>query len=162
MIYGRRFTLLTDHKPLLSIFGSKKGIPAYTASRLQRWALTLLAYDFEIKYVKTTDFGQADVLSRLIAKQQAKTDDEEIVIASFSASEHENEELILDVLATNIDSFPITSDEIMDETATDELLQQVIDFTKNGWPRKCPENRLSAYFNKRDSLSLVHARRRST
>ncbi|KAH7726112.1 hypothetical protein AAVH_06300 [Aphelenchoides avenae] len=162
MIYGRRFTLLTDHKPLLSIFGSKKGIPAYTASRLQRWALTLLAYDFEIKYIKTTDFGQADVLSRLIAKQQAKTDDEEIVIASFFASEHENEELILDVLATNIDSFPITSDEIMDETATDELLQQVIDFTNNGWPRKCPENRLSAYFNKRDSLSLVHARRRST
>ncbi|KAH7723762.1 Integrase [Aphelenchoides avenae] len=160
MIYGRRFTLLTDHKPLLSIFGSRKGIPAYTASRHLRWALKLLAYDFEVKYVKTTDFGQAGVLSRLIAKQQAKADDEETVIASFVASERENEELLLDVLATNIDSFPITSDKITDETATDDLLQQVIAFTKNGWPRKCPENRLSAYFNKRDSLSLVHAHRR--
>ena len=45
-IYGRTFTLLTDHKPLLSIFGAKKGIPAYRANRLQRWALVLLAYTF--------------------------------------------------------------------------------------------------------------------
>lgn len=39
MLYGRHFTLITDHKPLISIFGSKKGIPVYTANRLQRWPL---------------------------------------------------------------------------------------------------------------------------
>ena len=46
-IYGHRFTLLTDHKPLPSIFGSKKGIPVHSANRLQRWALVLLGYDFD-------------------------------------------------------------------------------------------------------------------
>ncbi|CAK1596228.1 unnamed protein product [Parnassius mnemosyne] len=38
-IYGRRFTLRTDHKPLVTIFGPHQGIPSMTASRLQRWAL---------------------------------------------------------------------------------------------------------------------------
>ena len=47
-IYGWHFTLLTDHWPILSIFGNRKGIPFHSASRLQRWAATLLGYDFRI------------------------------------------------------------------------------------------------------------------
>ena len=35
-IHGRRFTLQTNHKPLVTIFGSKKGLPTYTANRLFR------------------------------------------------------------------------------------------------------------------------------
>ena len=38
-IYGRRFTLVTDHKPLVSILNPNAGIPAITAARLQRYAL---------------------------------------------------------------------------------------------------------------------------
>ncbi len=56
-LYGRRFTLLTDHKPLLSIFGSKTGVSAHSANRLQRWELSLLSYDFKIEYRKTNHFG---------------------------------------------------------------------------------------------------------
>ncbi|XP_055633124.1 uncharacterized protein K02A2.6-like [Toxorhynchites rutilus septentrionalis] len=60
-IFGRRFRLQTDHAPLLRIFGSKKGIPIYTANRLQRWALSLLSYDFSIEYIQSDKFGNADV-----------------------------------------------------------------------------------------------------
>ena len=49
-LYGRHFLLVTDHKPLLTIFGSKKGIPMVTmaANCLQRWAIILATYIYEI------------------------------------------------------------------------------------------------------------------
>ena len=36
-LLGRKFNLITDHKPLLTIFHPAKGIPETAASRLQRW-----------------------------------------------------------------------------------------------------------------------------
>ena len=42
-IYGRQFTLVTDHKPLLVILGPKKGIPPLAAARMQRWSFLLSA-----------------------------------------------------------------------------------------------------------------------
>ena len=64
-LYGRKFSLVTDHKPLTAIFGSKKGIPTPAAARLQRWALLLSAYDYDIQYRPTLAHSNADGLSRL-------------------------------------------------------------------------------------------------
>ena len=49
-LYGRSFTIVTDHKPLTSILGPKKGIPSLAAARLQRWAWILSAYTYEIEF----------------------------------------------------------------------------------------------------------------
>ena len=49
-LYGRHFTLMTDHKPLTSILGPKQGIPPLAAARMQRWALLLSAYTYDIKF----------------------------------------------------------------------------------------------------------------
>lgn len=46
---GRSFRLQSDHL-LLTIFRSKKGIPTYTANRLQCWGTILLSYDFKMEY----------------------------------------------------------------------------------------------------------------
>ncbi|XP_064461874.1 uncharacterized protein K02A2.6-like [Ornithodoros turicata] len=58
-LWGRRFTLYTDHKPLTTIFGPYKGIPVTAANRLQRWAFILMSYSFDIIYKPTTDIGNA-------------------------------------------------------------------------------------------------------
>ena len=38
-LYGRTFTLITDHKPLVTILGPKTVVPTLAALRIQRWAL---------------------------------------------------------------------------------------------------------------------------
>ena len=64
-LYGRQFILETDHKPLESLFNEKKATPAMAAARIQRWALTLAAYNYTIKYKPGIEHGNADALSRL-------------------------------------------------------------------------------------------------
>ena len=39
-LYEKRFTLVTDNKPLTAIFHPKKGVHAMTGVRLQRYALS--------------------------------------------------------------------------------------------------------------------------
>ena len=53
------------HKPLTTIFGHKKGIPAVAAARLQRWAVKLSAYNYQIEFRPTREHSNADGLSRL-------------------------------------------------------------------------------------------------
>ncbi|XP_062704096.1 uncharacterized protein K02A2.6-like [Aedes albopictus] len=129
MIFGRKFLLQTDHAPLLRIFGSKKGIPIYTANRLQRWALTLLLYDFVIEYVPTDKFGNADVLSRLI-DNHAKPD-EDYVIASVIL-----EEDMRSVVNEASNVIPLSFKVIEKDTQSDPKLRKVYRYLQDGWPEK--------------------------
>ena len=59
-LFGRQFCLITDHKPLVTIFGQKSGIPPIAAARLQRWASILSSYRYTIQYKRTQEHGNAD------------------------------------------------------------------------------------------------------
>ena len=47
-LYGCTFILQTNHKPLTTILGPTRGIPSLAAARLQRWAIQLAGYSYEI------------------------------------------------------------------------------------------------------------------
>ena len=64
-LYGRPFTLVTDHKPLMAILGSKKNLPTLAAACLQRWALFLLGYRYQLEFRLSGKHCNADGLSRL-------------------------------------------------------------------------------------------------
>ena len=83
-LLGRKFKLHTDHKPLLSIFHPQRGIPEVAASRLQRWAITLSAYDYEVHYQPSAQHGNADVLSRLPLDhdESVERDEEEEIVCN--------------------------------------------------------------------------------
>ena len=59
-LYGRRFTVYTDHKPLEWLMNLKK-----PNSRLLRWSLELQQYDIAIGYKPGKTHQNADCLSRI-------------------------------------------------------------------------------------------------
>lgn len=63
-IAGRHFTILSDHAPLKYIFG-QSSTSERVSCRLQRWAITLRAYDYNIEYISGSSMFMADTLSRL-------------------------------------------------------------------------------------------------
>jgi len=62
-LHGRKFTLITDHQPLTTIFNDKKGIPPLAAVKLQQWALQLSAHNYTIQFRPTEAHANADGLS---------------------------------------------------------------------------------------------------
>ncbi|XP_062537789.1 uncharacterized protein K02A2.6-like [Armigeres subalbatus] len=151
-LLGRHFTLQTDHKPLLAIFGSKKGIPLHTANRLQRWALIMLNYDFDIQHISSNDFGCADMLSRLI--DRTARPEEEYVVAAINL-----EEDIVSIINDSLDKLPVTFTALQQATKKSTVLQLVAKFIEEGWPRdskSITNPDLLPYYNRRDSLSIVN------
>ena len=64
-LFGRHFKIYTDHKPLAGLLNPERATPLMASSRMQRWALTLLAYEYELIYRPGEQNGNADALSRL-------------------------------------------------------------------------------------------------
>lgn len=58
-LYGRRFKIVTDHRPLKWLFNCKD-----PGSKLVRWRLKLEEFDYEIEYKKGKINSNADALSR--------------------------------------------------------------------------------------------------
>ena len=137
--YGRKFTLFTDHQPLTRIFGPKSGIPPLAAARLQRWAVLLSGYDYDIVYKKSADNANADIFSRF----PVPTRDEE----DPDPDEHY-------VFATAVSSLPVTAVEIADFTKKDKVLVKAYEYTSSGWPNHCPDPEIKPYWNRREDLSL--------
>ena len=64
-LFGCPFMICSEHKPLQHIFAETHPIPSLASAHLQRWALTLGAYNYQIQFKPGKDNSSTDVLSRL-------------------------------------------------------------------------------------------------
>ena len=116
-VHGREFILQTDHRPLLAIFDSKKGIPTHTANCLQRWVSILLDYLFKMEFLLSKETAHADGLSRLIPINTELL--EETVISSLRS-----EMDIKYVLFITVKELPVRLEKIKFKTKFDNFIHQ--------------------------------------
>lgn len=133
-LYGRKFILRTDHKPLTFILGNKVGIPVMAASRLQRWAVLLAGYDYDIEFVSSGK-NCADALSRLPHREKREGKTKEITYVNF------------------VERFlPVTNSDVCKATSKDPTLSRLMTYIQSGWPLAGGEESMKPYFQRRNEL----------
>lgn len=139
-LWGRKFTLVTDHKPLLTLFGEHKSLPTMAAARIQRWAIILSGYDYQIEYCASEKHGNADGLSRVPLPE------------TFDEGTTAVTESVHVLLAEHLEQAPLKADQVARATRTDASLSKVLKYVLNGWPGKVDES-LKAFYTRRCELS---------
>ncbi|XP_053683821.1 uncharacterized protein K02A2.6-like [Sabethes cyaneus] len=127
------------------------GIPVYTANRLQRWAHTLLNYDFSMEYVSTDKFGNADALSRLI-NQHAKPDQD------FDVASTTLEEDLRSIVTSSVNSLPLRFSMVQQATKSDQVFRKVYSFVQDGWPTSklgTQDSEMRRFHDQQEGLSIV-------
>lgn len=114
-LYGRKFILITDHKPLVSILHPNKMLPNITASRLFNYAHFLSGFDYDIVYRNTDTHGNADFLSRFPTEKCNKDIDNASVFQIHQIS-----------------SLPIKYEDIVHHTEQDPELIKIVHALKDG------------------------------
>ncbi len=139
-LYGRKFTLFTDHRPLTTIYSPTKAIPSMAAARLQRWALLLAAYDYDIQYRDGAHHCNANWLSRLPLPitPQVKLDTVELLQVK------------------QLDALPVLCADVCKETRADPILSQVMEMVTTGRFLNVTDanNMLAPYVNRKDELTM--------
>lgn len=138
-IYGRHFTICTDHKPLITLLNEMKAVPQMASPRIQRWAVTLRAYEYTIQYKPGKDHGNADAFSRLPLPE------------SPPAGMTEDRVLLMD----HLDMPPVTASQIRAWIGKDPVLARVREYVLRGWPAQVHETEMRPFFSRKDELSVL-------
>ncbi|KAI5721049.1 hypothetical protein M8J77_015290 [Diaphorina citri] len=131
-LYGVKFTLITDNRPLQSIFNPNKHLPSITALRLTRYALFLRQFDYNIQYRAGSQNQVADYFSRAPLKLlHTNVVDESFIIHESAVN-----------LLSTAQPTAITSEDIVRETTRDSELNKLRTELQSG---KCTSTEFSLH-----------------
>jgi RNase H-like domain found in reverse transcriptase len=90
-LFGRKFEIKTDHRALIYLFAQ-----ADPSSRLTKFRMTLLEYDFNVTYIKGKDNAVADALSRItiadLTNLTKQVENSKVLVMTRSNTRQLNEE----------------------------------------------------------------------
>ena len=142
-LVGLKFSLHTDHKPLISIINKQDLDKAPV--RCQRLLLRLMRFSATATYVPGKELLIADTLSRS-PLECSETSDTQLDVEAYVDAVMENKPISTQKL-----------EQIKAETANDPQLQTAIKYTKHGWPehaRGVPDD-VQDLYGTRAELSVV-------
>ena len=139
-LWGRHFSIESDHQPLLHLFGESREIPPLASSRIQRWALTLSAYHYSIRYKAGKALGNADALSRLLRP----------ITTSSDCLPGDLIHLVKHLSATAINTMNIKH-----WTDKDPILSRIKQCLRQGWPSSKLGDDFKPYQTRWKELSLL-------
>ncbi len=108
-------------------------IPTLAAARLQRWALLLSTYDYEIQFKPTESHSNADGLSRL-PLPVLDSDNGAEAVSLFNVSQ--------------VQSLPVTFQQVQQATKRDPVLSKLLRYVRQGWPTQIPDEPMILQFRK--------------
>ena len=135
-LLGRKFVARTDHKPLLGLFGKGRHVPSNANARIQRWALLMSQYDYDLVHKSGRDNVIADALSRLPINDEFESG----IPAEYVK------------LVEALDFDDLSFQTIRRVTRKDAMLRQLLNCLKFGWNDKHVE--LVEYSSVKSDLSL--------
>ena len=114
-LYGKPFTVITDHRALLSIMRENRSNKSYN-SRLTRWVDRLPPFDFSIDHLPGTKMGLVDYISRDPHQQAVNISayDEQFIVAK------------LDVIKRSAKRFLLNAENYVDFAARNPPTKSVI------------------------------------
>lgn len=134
-VYGRPFTLITDHHPLITLLGPKHHTTGIATARIHRWRLLLAEYSFTIKYQKGSSIADADALSRPPLRTMYRPD---------SVLNYVNQ----------CEGKLLNLEEVQDETRKDKILQKVKRLIQKGWPKQITNDDMKPWWVRREALTI--------
>ncbi|XP_060543768.1 uncharacterized protein K02A2.6-like isoform X2 [Pantherophis guttatus] len=138
-LYGRNFTVITDHKPLLGLLAGDKPTPGYMSPRMTRWAIFLAGYAYRLIHKPGKTIGNADALSRCPSKEPVEDPAPTISLLHIDADR----------------DCPVTSADVATHTQRDPILKQVRSWVLRGWPAEKPAEKFSPFARKQQELSTM-------
>ena len=146
-LFGRKFILVTDHKPLIAMFCPHKGIPSLAVNRLARWALFLSHFEYDIEYLKTKYHANANALSRLPSGGDVKFDKEE---------SEQDVDIVCTIKLLSRQVTASDSQTLRKETAKDPVLFLVVRFVREGWPVRAADDAVEDFRKLSSSLTTSY------
>ncbi|XP_043242375.1 uncharacterized protein K02A2.6-like [Amphibalanus amphitrite] len=141
-LYGRRWTLVTDNRALSRILSPERELPTLAAARLQRYALQLAAFTYDVELRPSEDMHLADSLSRMaVPGGEVEPADAEDDTSGGSYL------LFMDGVAP-----VLTAKQLAAATRRDRVLSRVLTYVHSGWPGQV-EQELAPFRQRRDELS---------